>query len=447
MAADPLLLGIDIGTSKIAAVIIDKDGELLAVQSCLHHTDRNPVCGQAEQDALILLKTTQTVIHNLPKTLRRQVCAVGVTGQMHGILCIDDKCNPLTPLITWQDQRCDSQFLQSLQVQTGYRLSSGFGCATLAWLISDGKLPDKMNSACTIHDWLVAKFCGLESTVTDPTDAASWGLFDLNQLDWDWEAVDRTGIPRSWLPKVVSSGMIAGFMTRDIADAFGLPKGISVVTAIGDNQASLLATLQYPDTELALTLGTGGQLSAVMQEGFRPVFLPLDSSFEYRPFPNHRTIATASALCGGAAWRWLIETIESWTADLRIKPPSREELYQRLDELGLAGQEEVLKVRPTFLGERHNPSLCGQIDGIGLNNFNLGSFAKAVAYGIIQNLSQMLPASVFQGRKRVVASGNALRKSRLLQQAAQDVLNLELILSQVQEEAACGSAILAQQAL
>ncbi|MBN1817198.1 MAG: hypothetical protein JW828_07535 [Sedimentisphaerales bacterium] len=446
MAADPLVLGIDIGTSKVAAVIINKGGDLLAVQSCPHHADLNGEHDRAEQDMSVLVKVTQAVVCHLPQDLRRQVSAIGVTGQMHGLLCLDDQCNPVTPLITWQDQRCDGRFLQSLQEKTGYRLSSGFGCATLAWLISHKQAPDHINSACTIQDWLAAKLCGLPSPVTDPTDAASWGLFDLHRLDWDWGAIDQAGIPPSWLPKVVSCGTIAGSVNPAMADEYGLPEGIPVSTAIGDNQASLLATLFDPDTDLALTLGTGGQLSAVMPKGFRPESLPLDSAFEYRPFPDNRFMATASVLCGGAAWQWLVETIESWLTDLGMKPPSREELFQKLDAYGLA-EWETLKIRPSFLGERHNPSISGQIDGIRLHNFNLGNLSSSLACGIIRNLQQMLPPSVLQGCKRVVASGNALRRSRLLCHAARQVLEMELVLSEIQEEAACGAARLACRSL
>jgi sugar (pentulose or hexulose) kinase len=110
----------------------------------------------------------------------------------------------------------------------------------------------------------ISLLCSLARPVTDPTDAASWGLFDLATLRWDVEAVRKAGIPVSILPTVVACGEVVGRVSPDAASRFAIPQGIPVTAAIGDNQALLIATLGEPEKELALTFGTGGQLSAVL---------------------------------------------------------------------------------------------------------------------------------------------------------------------------------------
>lgn len=205
-------LGIDIGTSKVAAVIVDPTEGVTASASRPHHADGNAPPGHAEQDATALLDTAFSVVGELPAGLRANIEAVGVTGQMHGIVILDDTASPLTPLITWRDRRCEDSFLTSLHRLTGHRLRSGFGCATLAWLAKAGTLPTQAASSCTIHDLLVTRLCGSTRPVTDQTGAASWGMYDLAGEKWNSEAAAKAGIDPQLLPRIIPSGATAGHL-------------------------------------------------------------------------------------------------------------------------------------------------------------------------------------------------------------------------------------------
>jgi len=433
-----MLLGLDIGTSKIAAVLVDDESSVRAVVS-QPHAARFPVPdGRAEQDVTVLEEAAWRCARELPAELRRQVRAVGLTGQMHGVLLVDAAGQAISPLITWQDGRCDEAFLRELREKTGYRLSSGFGCATLAWLREHNELPPTAAGACTIHDYLTARLCGLPHPVTDPTDAASWGLFDLRALEWDFTAVARADIARRLLPEVRPSGSLAGHVVPEMAERLGIPAGIPIAVALGDHQASLLATLREPERELALTLGTGGQLSAVM-----PSLGTAGETWEYRPYPGRRYLVTAASLCGGAAWAWLAEAVQAWLRDLSLPYLADDPLYEKLNEVGLAATDE-LTVHPAFLGERHDSTLRGRIEGIDLRNFTLGPLARGLARGILTNLRDMLPAAAYAGRTRLLGSGNALRRNPLLQRLAEEVFDLPLVLTEGREEAATGAAVLSE---
>lgn len=437
-----MLLGIDIGTTKTAAVLTDADRKVQAVVSRAHEAGHRNETGRAEQDVARHFETVGQLIRELPQEHREKVRAIGVAGQMHGALVLDGAGTPLTPLITWQDQRClgEPQFLTNLNARSGHALRSGYGCATLCWLRAHGELPPAAAAAATIHDWLVMRLCGQSRPVTDPTDAASWGLFNLRALNWDEGAVKAADVPRALLPDVKPCGSRAGVLDRTLAQDLGLPAGIPIAVALGDNQASLLATLREPERELALTLGTGGQLSAVLPAGTAIPWELLAATHEYRPFPCGRFAVVAASLCGGAAWAWLPESIAKWTKDLGLPCPAPDELFARIDELGLAGQD-VLRVRPSFLGERHAGALRGSVEGIDLNNFTLGNLARGLALGTLVNLKEMLPQSVLRNRTRIVGSGNALRRSRLLQSLTQEVFGLPLVLTEGREEAAVGAAL------
>ncbi len=281
---------------------------------------------------------------------------------------------------------------------------------------------------------------GLPAPYMDATQAASWGCFDLAAGQWDKRAMQQLGIHTEWLPEIKSCSF-AGLLSPEGADKWKLPPARPITTALGDNQASLLATLENPEEELALTLGTGGQVSAVVADYDQSDrSLVSFSNCELRPFPGNRFLVTAAILCGGSAWAWLAETVQKWQQELGRPPCDEHFLYQRLNELGLAANDDLV-FTPHFSGERDAAQLRAAIQGISLHNFSLGQVSRSLARGIMKNLKDRLPPHIFTGRLRLMASGNALRRNPLLQQMAQQVFNLPLILSPYEEEAACGAAI------
>ncbi len=443
-AGAPLFLGLDLGTSKVAAVLTDAAGKVAATATREHEATVSglPV-GHAEQDPARLFAAATSTVGQLPAALRRRVAALGVTGQMHGLLLLGADARPLSRLITWQDNRCAAQpgWLEALARNTSHRLFPGYGCVTLAWLRRQAACPAGTVAAATIHDWLVARLCGLAHPVTDPTSGAGWGLFDLVQGRWDERAMAVAELPCGWFPDLLPSGTTAGVLCAAYAAEWGLPAHIPVAVAIGDNQASLLATLDDPEHELALTLGTGGQLSAVLP--FPPPTVVPGGGVEYRPYLNGAVAAVAATLNGGAAWKWLAESAAAWMQELGAPPLERAALYDRLSELGLAAQTEV-EVLPRFAGERFAPGSRGVLQGLELSGLSLGPLARGLARSLFVNLKDQLPPAAYEGRTGLVGSGNALRRTPLLRQMAADVFQLPLRLTTEAEEAACGAARLAQ---
>jgi sedoheptulokinase len=241
------------------------------------------------------------------------------------------------------------------------------------------------------------------------------------------------------LPRVVPCGEIVGELTEFFTEATLIPEGTAVVAAIGDNQASLLATLEDQAHDLALTLGTGGQLSAVLSRSQADALDWGACTCEQRPFPGGQRLAVAAILLGGAAWEWLADTVVKWCRDLGVAPPAREAVYRALNTLGLR-VDSGPAIAPHFDGERHAPELRGVISDIDVRNFTLGGVARGLARGIIRSLRTMMPEVIRAGRTRVVGSGNALRRNELLREAALEVLGLPVVLAPEAEEAALGAA-------
>jgi sugar (pentulose or hexulose) kinase len=415
-----LSLGIDIGTSKVAAALIDGAGYQVHAVSAAHGADLASSEGRHEQDAGRIIACAEALVHALPADLRGQVGAIGFTGQMHGVVLHDADARPLSPQVTWRDRRTleDPAFLPAL----GPGLHAGYGMATLAWWARHGVLPAGARAA-TIHGLLAARWGGLQRSPIDPTDAQAWGTM-----------APRPGVAADLLPTAVDHGARVGTLAVDI----GLPRGIPLAAPLGDNQASLRATLGDADHELAFTLGTGCQLSAVVPRGSCPAVPGCD----VRPFAADRDALVAAPLAGGAAWLWLADTAAGWATDLGLAPPPRDAVLARLDQLGLAADDR-LDFRTHLAGERHDPALRGILGGLAFDNGRLGEVARALARGLAAVPRAMLPAAAYLGRTRVMASGNALRRSRLLLRMAEAEFALPVVLVECREEAATGAALVA----
>ncbi len=437
----PLALGLDIGTSKVAALLSDLKGQIVAVELSQHDTwVLSAIKGRREQDTEKLLDLTWELTGNLPEDARKKVRSIGISGQMHGVLPVDARGQVLGPLVTWQDARCLEKdgFLTDINSRSGARLSSGYGCATAVWLKTEGQMPDGCRSLSSPGALAAARLCGMQRPVVDATDAASWGAFNIEGGDWDLAALESLGLDAALFPAVNRGGPI-GTLDKTMASALGLQTGIPVCASIGDNQAALLATLENPVQDLALTVGTGAQLSSVVLNEECPV-VPAEARWECRPFMDGRKLMVAASLAGGSAWTWLAETVRSWLDGLNAQVPSREALFARLNHLGLISTSSV-DFAPHFSGERFDPNLRASIAGLDLTPMDLGAVARGLAKGIIRNLKDMMPEEALKSRKNIIASGNAMRRNPLLVKAAEEVMGMQVTITGGREESALGAAL------
>lgn len=441
--AMPYTLGIDLGTSKVAVVAADAEtGAPAATAACPTNADIPCPAPRAEQEPGRILNAVDSCIQEIPEGTREQVVAIGTAGQMHGVMLCSADYRDTSSLVTWQDGRCgEDGFLDRLAEKTGSAtLRTGYGCATLAWFAeNEPDLLQHFDRATTIPDYFVAGIVRNNRNITDPTNAAAWGLYDLDASAWSGGQIDAAGIPARLLPGIQPSGSVAGELNEEHAARWGIPPGIPITLPIGDNQASLLATLRDPVHEVALTLGTGGQLSVVVDD---IEDVPAADTIEVRPYLNGKTIAVAAALCGGLAVTWLVDSLLRWCKAMGVEPPERDSLFKHIDRLALENAGSPLQVCPSFLGERTDPTRRGAMAGIDLENFTLGNLSAALVRGVVQNLHDMMPRELLQNRSRVIGSGNGLRLMAM-QAAVEEVFGLPMELTEEREEAALGAARLA----
>ena len=434
-------VGIDLGTTKVAVVVYDSRNGLEEAVSAAHHAARK--CGDPrafEQDPEKILNCVTELLARLPAPQRSAAAAVGITGQMHSLLLRDGE--HVSDLITWQDHRCVEEAVAGFNRQSGLSLREGFGGTTLARLAAAGELKEHLRAA-SISDHLAARITGSQTAVTDPTHAASWGIYDFGTGNWNRPALRSLGIPEAILPEIRSSGAVIGHVSQEYSRQSGLPVTARVVNAIGDNQASILGTGKDFDREIHLTLGTGAQLSLVCREAAEP----LSDKLEVRPFPGGRKLLVSAPLCGGAAFAFLADAVNRFRTAFGEAALDRGDLLNKLDELGMEylrnHGELAITVKPHFLGERYAPELRGSVHGLTLDNVEPGALAAALAFGIVRNLKADFPAAELQSRREIIGSGNGVRLVRCIQYAIAEEFSLPLRLSEGREEAAVGAAKLA----
>ena len=204
------ILGIDIGTTTLKAVLVEhKEHEVIEQFSELTADSVPPnESGRDEQDVIKILTTVNELIEKFSIEKRKRIIGISVTGQMHGVtlwnsthddlsklLTSPQSCSPncISPLVTWRDGRCSDTFLESLP-KASKPVSTGYGCCTLFWLQRfDQFYLERFNQAGTIMDIVVCLLCGgLHNTITMSTqNANSWGYFDTINNNWEIELYDE----------------------------------------------------------------------------------------------------------------------------------------------------------------------------------------------------------------------------------------------------------------
>ena len=239
-----ICLGVDIGTTSVSCVAVDAEGRCLAARTQEHAADVVGLPpGFAEQDPARLASVARSLVAQFEAEFGPAE-EIGWTGQMHGVVGVDDGLRPMTNLVTWRDGRRFGGRVMSDWQARGIR---PFKCVPVASLVRPAAEIDRT----FLHSWYL----------------------------------DEPGLsfPHAWLPEVVEGRMI------------------------GDNQAGVFAAQRLMPGCAVVNLGTSGQLSVVRDEPFRGPDVPGGTTpgaarRELRPYPGGRTLDCRVSLLGGAAW-------------------------------------------------------------------------------------------------------------------------------------------------
>ncbi|XP_060718611.1 sedoheptulokinase [Tachysurus vachellii] len=429
------VLGIDLGTTSVKVVLFDTRLKTVT-DSCSLQTNcdvMDETRGHVkEQDPVRIITTLDQCMRSLPKEKLHDVICIGASGQMHGVLfwksntgcewfsshSCGRRFRPqnVSRLITWQDGRCTTSFLSSLpKPESHLNVSTGFGCASILWYTRHSpEFLAKFTASGTIQDYVVSMLCGLEVCLMSVQNAASWGYFNTTTKQWNTEILKGAGFPVHLLPMPVDSGSIAG---QTCSEWHGIPANTPVGAALGDFQCSVYSCMK-DKTDAALNMSTSAQLTFLMPADFTPASVPDElSSIAYFPYFHNTYLAVAAALNGGNVLATFVGMLTSWMKEFGVEV-SDSDVYSKLIECALTQPSTDLRVTPTLLGERHNPSSLAAVSQISPTNLSLAHAMRAICAGIIANLATMMPPRMLTvaGVNRILGSGSALSRNEALRQ-------------------------------
>jgi glycerol kinase len=260
----PLIGAIDQGTTSSRFIVFDLSGRIVSVAQ-KEHSQIFPRPGWVEHDALEIWANTEAVIAEAlaARGLKpSDLAAVGITNQRETTVVWDRRTGePVHNALVWQDTRVDQMArgyaaeggADRFRAVTGLPLASYFSGLKLKWLLDnvDGLRARAARGEIafgTIDSWLLWKLTGAH--LTDVTNASRTQLMDLATLDWDPGMLDAFDIPRSVLPRIVSSSEV-------YAEARGVLQGVKVAGILGDQQAALVGQACFAPGAVKNTYGTG----------------------------------------------------------------------------------------------------------------------------------------------------------------------------------------------
>ena len=442
-----LLLGIDIGTSSVKALLFDPDTVGIVAVAQREYPISKPAPDRAEQNPDDWWNATVEVAREVTERAgRRDVIAIGLCGQMHGTVMLDANHHSLAPAIVWPDQRSAAEVTALVKRVGAQRYTSiagtmpatGFMAVTLLWLRQyDPALFAQIRQVVLPKDYVRLKLTG--KVATDPSDAAATGLFDVTTSAWSDEIIDAVGLPRAIFPPLLQSQALAGDLSAEAAQMLGLSAGIPVVVGCADQPAQTLGNGLSGTGKAIIAISSGGQVVTpfVPRDG---AHIPTDPRLHVfnHAIPGMWYILGAT-LSAGLSLRWLRGVMGM--ADLG------KAAYERFsaEAAAVAPGAEGLIFLPYLSGER-TPHMDPHARGgfIGLSYFHeQGHLARAVMEGVAFGLRQALELSIELGGEveAVIATGGGA-ESTVWRQILADVLGLPLQKSLLAEQAALGAALL-----
>src|SRR5688572_33434112 len=230
-------LGIDTSTTSSKALLIDDRGKLIAVASS-PHTLQTPRPLWSEQDPR---EWWEAEVASIKQVLTEagiggeRIAAVGLTGQMHGLILLDETGNVLRPAILWNDQRtqgqCDEihrRIGQEKFIQiTGKVALTGFTAPKILWVKqNEAEVYAKAKHVLLPKDYIRYKLTG--EYAMDKADGAGTVLFNLRSRDWSDEVLSALEIPRAWMAKTFEGPEFTGYVNEEAASLTGLKTGTPV---------------------------------------------------------------------------------------------------------------------------------------------------------------------------------------------------------------------------
>lgn len=441
-------MGIDLGTSGVKVLLIDENGEVVS-KGEEEYPLYTPNPGWTEQDPQEWWSATKIAIRKAIKDVNpNEIKGIGLTGQMHGSVFLDDGGNVIRPCILWNDQRTYREveeimdrFRDKVVEWIANPVLTGFTLPKIVWLKkNEPENFSKVRKILLPKDYIRFKLTG--EYATEVSDASGTALFDVKNRTWSREMIEAMGLSPELFPKCYESPEVTGYVTKEVAEDTGLKDGIPVVGGGGDQAAQAVGMGIVHPYDTSVTLGTSGVVFSAINEVFVDPKLRTHTFCHAVPGMWHIMGVMLSA---GGSLRWYRDTFsEMETSIARLLNRDPYEILTAEAERVKPGSERLLFL-PYLTGERcpyPDPFARGVFFGIGLNH-SRAHFVRAIIEGISFGLNDSLNILRELGVKpsMVKVSGGGAR-SLLWRKILASIFQLPVATINVTEGAAFGSALL-----
>ncbi|MFJ3044255.1 xylulokinase [Herbaspirillum chlorophenolicum] len=420
-----MYLGIDLGTSEVKAVVIGGDGALLALAGSALNVSR-PHPRWSEQAPADWWQATCDTVAKLRTQLGEErfagVRAIGLSGQMHGAVLLDEHNDVLRPAILWSDSRSAPECAEltrrapRLHGIAGNLAMPGFTAPKLMWVAHhEPALFARIATVLLPKDWLRLQMTGRK--VSDPSDAAGTLWLDVEGRNWSDELLAASGMRRDQMPALVDGSAASGTLLPAVARAWGLKDGVIVAGGAGDGAASAVGIGAVNPGDGFLSLGTSGVLF-VVNDRFRPN--PARAIHAFCHTLPQRWHQMSVMLSAASCLRWFC----------RLCSVDEKSLLAEIEQL----DAEQLANAPLFLpylsGERtpHNdPYALGVFHGLSPDHQRaaLGyAVLEGVAFGMVDGLDALRVAGTGVSQLSLVGGG---ARSAYWAQLIADALNVRIV--------------------
>ena len=404
-----MLLGLDLGTGSVKVLLLDEDGTPRGESSASYPVG-SPHAGWAETSPVDWWDASVKAVRDAVGDHGPDVAAVGLSGQMHGVVMSDGNGAPSRPAILWADTRSTEQLTayRNLDDAARRRLANppatGMAGPTLLWLRDNE--PETYSSArwaLQPKDWLRQRLTG--EVATEPSDASATLLYDLFADDWDHEVVETLGLRGDLLAPPADSWKSAGALTEEAAGQLGLKSGLPVAAGAGDTAAAMLGSGLLEVGCAQLTVGTGGQIFVPKAH---PEPDPHDRTHLYRAAAPGLYYSMAAVQNAGLALEWARSVLgASW-----------DEVYEEAFAVppGAGGASFL----PYLSGERtphFDSGARGAWTGLGLDHTRghlLRAALEGVAFGLRDGVESLEAAGMEIPDLRLAGGGTAKEPWRRL---------------------------------
>ena len=432
-----MYLGIDLGTSAVKLLLLDKNGKIVKTVSKeygVNYLNSN----WAEQNPE---EWWGAVCHGLKdildENIKEELKSISFSGQMHGLVVLDEEDKVIRPAIIWCDQRTEKECIELnslpwLGKVTGNQALTGFTAPKILWLKNNEyENFQKIKKIMLPKDYIAYKLSKIHGI--DVSDASGTLILNVLERKWAKEMIEYLGIREENLGKVFESMEVIGNIDKEIAKSFGINEDVKIVIGGGDQAVGAVGVGAIKEGIISVALGTSGVV--------------FSSTDEYRADKNYRLHSFCDAngkyhqmgvmLSAAGAFKWWVEDVNE-SKDYKY--------YNEIAEKIEAGSKGLFFM-PYLIGERtpHNDSnIRGSFIGL-THNHKKGEMTRAVLEGVafaLRDSFELLKEMDIKIEKIRVSGGGA--RSRLWKQILADVLGKTVVsIDSAAEGPALGAAILA----